>query len=212
MTVEPLVYVVDDDAAARDSVLALAKSQQVAAVAFDSAEAFLQAYNPSVPGCLVLDVRMPGMDGLELQRRLRALCQDLPVIVITAFADVPLAVEAFRQGALILLEKPCQNQDLWARIREGLALSRSRWELRARQRLMEDRMAQLTSGERAVLDLLLSGQTNKAIAARLDCGLRTVELRRANLLKRFDCTSLAQLAHELVVARLPDHPQTPEFA
>ncbi|HEX3999425.1 MAG TPA: response regulator [Pirellulales bacterium] len=200
------VFVVDDDPAARESVAALVGSHDLAAQTFASAAEFLAAYEPRQPGCLVVDVRMTGMTGLELQQELTARGYTIPVIVITGFADVPTAVRAMRAGAVTFLEKPCSDKELWASIETAL-----QWESRAmRQRTQREeilaRRATLTPAEVLVLGRLLAGHANKTIAAELDLGLRTVELRRATIMKKMEANSLAELVRMILSIENPPEP------
>jgi two-component system, LuxR family, response regulator FixJ len=187
------VFIVDDDPAARESVAALVGSHGVTTKTFGSAAEFLTAYAPAQRGCLVVDVRMTGMTGLELQEDLKRRGYSIPVIVITGFADVPTAVRAMRAGAVTFLEKPCSDKELWASIQTALD-----WESRSQQQRTQReeivaRKATLTPAEAQVLERLLAGKANKAIASELDLGLRTVELRRATIMKKMDANSLAEL-------------------
>lgn len=187
------VFIVDDDPAARESVAALVGSHGATTKTFASAAEFLAAYSPNQRGCLVVDVRMTGMTGLELQQELGKRGYTIPVIVITGFADVPTAVRAMRAGAVTFLEKPCADNELWASIQTAL-----QWETRSRQQRSQReeilaRRASLTPAEVQVLDRLLAGKANKTIAAELDLGLRTAELRRATIMKKMEANSLAEL-------------------
>ena len=185
-------------AAARVGRRARRTSHDVPTRTFASAAEFLASYEPSQRGCLVVDVRMTGMTGLELQQELSVRGYRIPVIVITGFADVPTAVRAMRAGAVTFLEKPCSDKELWASIETAL-----QWEARSRQQRTqrEDvvaRRATLTPAEVQVLDRLIAGKANKAIAAELDLGLRTVELRRATIMKKMDANSLAELVRMIL--------------
>ncbi len=164
--------VVDDDPAARDSVAALVKSKGVVAHTFASAEEFLAAFDPADFGCLVVDVRMTGMGGLELQEALSARNISWPVIVITGFGDVPTAVRAMKAGAFTFLEKPCRATELWNAIQAALANSMERKSQQQRLSEIQTRFGLLSADERLVLRMMLAGKTNKAIAAELDVGLR----------------------------------------
>jgi FixJ family two-component response regulator len=200
MTSEPTVFVVDDDPAARGSVAALVASHGLAVESFASAEEFLAAYDPARRGCLIADVRMAGMSGLDLQQHLAAKSSALPVIIITGFADIPMAVRAMQTGAVTFLEKPCADKELWQSIQVALD-----WEEQAqldRQDRAEiiARRASLAPGEVEVLDRLLAGKANKLIAVELGLGLRTVELRRATLMKKMHADSLAELVRLVLVA------------
>ncbi len=203
------VFIVDDDPAARESVAALVGSHGMPTKTFASAAEFLAAYSPGQRGCLVVDVRMTGMNGLELQQELGTRGYTIPVIVITGFADVPTAVRAMRAGAVTFLEKPCADNELWASIQTAL-----QWEARSRQQRSQReeilaRRATLTPAEVLVLDRLLAGKANKAIAAELDLGLRTVELRRATIMKKMEANSLAELVRLILSIEGPPEPVHP---
>lgn len=193
------VFIIDDDAAARESVAALVRSRGLEAETFDSAEDFLNRFNRSQCGCLVVDVRMPGMSGIELQEALPAHGIDLPVILLTGYGDIPTAVRAMRQGAVMFLEKPCDERQLWEAISKAAeceATVRSRRQQRAEIR---QRLATLTADETCVLHKLVDGLPNKTIAKELDLGLRTVELRRATILQKMQASSLAELVRMTLI-------------
>jgi two-component system, LuxR family, response regulator FixJ len=193
------VYVVDDDAAARESVLALVSLKGVRAQGFASAEEFLAHFNPQLTGCLVVDVRMTGISGLQLLQQLHSRHSTLPAIVITGYADVPMAVKAMQSGALTFLEKPCQDQELWQAIQQALDQEKSLQSLRRQKGEIESRLATLTEDEVAVLRKLLEGLPNKRIAVDLDIGLRTVELRRSNIMKKMSAASLPELVRMAIL-------------
>jgi RNA polymerase sigma factor (sigma-70 family) len=160
---------------------------------FSSAAEFLAAYRPNRAGCLILDVGLAGMSGLELQRRLIRDKISLPVVFVTGHANVAMAVEAMQLGAVNFLVKPVQEQQLWDSIRKALELdSQNRRRLARRQRA-EERLSKLTPGERKVLDLILEGKMNKEIAAELGLSTRTIEDRRAKLMKKMDAQCVAEL-------------------
>jgi len=193
------VFVVDDDAAARESVLALVSLKGVRAQGFASAEEFLAQFKPQLTGCLVVDVRMTGMSGLQLLQQLHSRHSTLPAIVITGYADVPMAVKAMQSGALTFLEKPCQDQELWQAIQQALDQEKSLQSLRRQKGEIESRLATLTEDEVAVLRKLLEGLPNKRIAVDLDIGLRTVELRRSNIMKKMSAASLPELVRMAIL-------------
>ena len=201
MAAQPTVFVVDDDLAVRQSVCALVKPMGVSTESFTSAEEFLDAYDRSRPGCLVTDLRMLGMSGLELQDKLAGMGITLPVIIVTAYADVPVAVCAMEKGAITLLEKPCRESDLWDAIRKALALDAERRQERARCRETQKRISQLTPDERQVMNLMIAGKPNKVIASELNLGVRTVELRRHHVFNKMHTESLAELVQLVVEAR-----------
>ena len=193
MTPEPTVFIVDDDAAVRRFLSGLIQSVELRVEAFASARDFLEAYEPGQPGCLVLDVRMPGMSGLELQRELAERAIDLPVIVLTGHGNVQVAVHAMKAGAVDFVEKPFDNELLLDRIQKAVAESvRARGE-RIKRIEIAERMQLLTPREREVLDLVVAGQTNKGVARRLDISEKTVEIHRANVMRKMKAKSLADL-------------------
>ena len=189
----PTLYLIDDDAAVSRALEAVGNLLRVPVLAFSSAESFLKFDFANAAGCLIVDIRLPGMSGLELQAALRERSCDLPVIIISGHADVTLAVEAMRLGALTVLEKPFPFDRLKTHIQEALELDRSRRETNLLRDQARDRLAALTSREREVLDLIVRGQTHKQIAAQLHLTLRAIEDRRARLMRRVGATSLAEL-------------------
>src|ERR1700732_1267282 len=189
----PTIYIVDDDEGVRNSVRFLLKSVGIASHMLASANEFLDTYKPEHPGCLVLDVRMPGMSGLELQQQLNLRGAIIPVIFITGHGDVPMAVEAMQQGAFDFLQKPFRDQDLIDRIQRALEKDRAnRAELKERARIRE-RIESLTPREREVLTLVTSGKPNKVMAGDLGVSQRTVEIHRARVMEKMAASSLAQL-------------------
>ncbi len=210
---DTVVYIVDDDPGARELVLALVQSHGLQAQEFSSAEEFLAVATPDLYGCLVLDIRMRGMDGLTLQDELVRRGIPLPVIVITGYADVPAAVRAMQAGAVNFLTKPCPPADLWNTIVAALERSRAARDQRIRNQTIEQRLGTLTDDEQAVLSKILEGTPNKLIARDLDIGLRTVELRRAKVMKKMGAESLAELIQMALtvgfVRRPPTSPSTP---
>ena len=198
------VFVVDDDPAARDSVAALVTSKGLAVESFESAEEFLASYDRSQGGCLIADLRMDGMDGLQLQQRLIEKRIRLPVILISAYANVPTAVTAMNRGAVTFLEKPCGDHELWTNIRKAIRQDAQQRSAQAVHSEVARRLATLTDGEREVLECLRRGCMNKVIASELDIGLRTVELRRANIMKKMEADSLAQLLKTVMSNESPE--------
>jgi FixJ family two-component response regulator len=203
---EPVIFVVDDDPAARVSLAALIKSRGMSVESFASAEEFLAAYRPGRRGCLLVDVRMTGMSGLDLLERLAELHAHLPVIVITGFADVPMAVRAMRAGATSFLEKPCTEQEIWDAIQAGLDTEAKANRLWQKREEIAARFESLSSGEREVLDRILAGSTNKVIAKDLNLGMRTVELRRANIMEKMGAGSLPDLVRRVLLVHPNDEP------
>lgn len=187
------VFVVDDDPVVRAMVGAVAESVQMQAEGFGSALEFLAAFDPDRPGCLVLDVRLPGISGLELQARLRARHAMLPVIMVTGFADVSTAVRALRAGALDFMEKPLSGHLLLERINEAVHMDRTRRHMAARFADFSARVVKLTPRERQVLTLIVEGRANRQIAEALVLSRKTVETHRANLISKTGVESLAEL-------------------
>lgn len=192
---EPLstVFIVDDDADMRDSLDYLLRSVGIATRTYPSATAFLSDYQTSQPGCLVCDVRMPDLSGLDLAERLVRTGVRLPVIFMTAHADVPMAVRALKSGAAEFIEKPFNAQAMLERIQRALAEDRRQRTAAAEWNEFAERMATLTDKERESLAMVLEGAPNKAMAARLEITERAVEMRRASIMKKLQAHSLAEL-------------------
>lgn len=188
-----LVYIVDDDEAVREGLTMLFRSVSLNARAYATADAFLEAFDPDRPGCIVCDVRMPGMSGLQLQERLADLDTDIPLIFITGHGDVPMAVTAMRDGAVDFLQKPFNEDQLLERVQEGLARHRESCAAHRRRRDIRDRYDTLTEREREVMAHLLRGAANKVIAIELDISPRTVELHRARVLSKMEVRTLTDL-------------------
>lgn len=190
---KPVVFVVDDDQGVRESVRILMRSIGVDAETFSSADDFLGEYDPNRPGCIVLDVRMPGMSGLELQERLVALGSPLPIIFVTAHGDVPMAVEAVKAGAMDFVQKPFRDQEIIDKIQDAFAENaQTRDRLRDRKRINE-KIASLTPREREVMGMVVEGKANKVIAIDLGLSQRTVEIHRARVMTKMEADSVSQL-------------------
>jgi len=187
------VFVVDDDEAVRGSMKLLLKTLGLPAQAFASAQEFLATFDTGRSGCLVLDIRMPGMSGLELQEELNARGAMLPIIFITGHGDVPMAVEAMQRGAMDFLQKPFRDQDLLDRVTKALEKDRAGRELLGNRERIRARIADLTPREREVMALVTQGKANKVIAADLDLSQRTVEIHRAHVMEKMGANSLAHL-------------------
>jgi FixJ family two-component response regulator len=190
---EPTIYVVDDDAGVSRALSSAGALLGHRVRAFASAADFLAAYVPDAPGCLVLDIKMPGMTGLELQRKLADEGSRLPIVMISGHADVRIAVEAMTLGALTLLEKPFRLDELIAHLRTALARDAANRAAASRQDAAAARLAALTPKEREVLERIARGATNKEIATDLGLSVRAVEDRRARLMKKMDAKSVADL-------------------
>lgn len=193
MTPEPTVFVVDDDRAVRESLRWLIQSVDLAVETFSRAQAFLDSYDPSRPGCLVLDVRMPGLSGLELQAKLAARNITLPVIIITGHADVPMAIRGMKQGAVDFIEKPFSDEVLLDRIRHSIELDSRNRLRREEQAEIASRAACLTPREREIMRMVVSGRANKVIAHKLGVSHKTIEVHRASVMTKMQADSLADL-------------------
>ncbi len=190
---EKTVFVVDDDDQARDSVCALIRSMGLSAESFPSAEAFLAACHDGLHGCLVTDLRMFGMSGIELQEELIKREITLPVIVITAYPRTSLTVRAMKHGAITLLEKPYADDDLWDAVREAIRIDETQREEKIRRQSVQRKLDSLSEKERDVMNLMVQGMANKVIASKLDVSIRTVEARRHDVFEKMEASSLAEL-------------------
>jgi FixJ family two-component response regulator len=190
---EPVVLIIDDDALMRQALENLLQSVGHVARAFASTEAFLATERPDAPGCLVLDVRLPGQSGLELQRRLAAAGVALPIIFITGHGDVPMSVSAMKAGAIEFLIKPFRDQDLLDAIHRGIELDRERRAASTVVAELRERYGSLTPREREVMDLVVAGRPNKQIAFELGISEITVKLHRAQVMRKMMAKSLPEL-------------------
>jgi two-component system response regulator FixJ len=198
---EPTIFVVDDDEAVRDSLCLLIKSVGLAVETFSSAQAFLDAYDQDRAGCLVLDIRLPGMSGIELHENLNERHAILPVIIITGHGDVPMAVQSMQRGAVDFIQKPFRDQDLLDRVNQALELDAQNRVLLMQQQAILDKLASLTPREGEVLDLIVAGNANKVIAYELDVSQRTVEIHRARVMEKMGASSVAHLVRMVMQAR-----------
>ena len=193
MQSQPIVHIVDDDSAIRDSLSFLMKSVGFESKVYASAETFLNQADFDKPGCLIVDVRMRGMSGLELQQVLNEKNSKLPVIIITGHGDIPMAVQAMQAGAVDFLEKPYDNQILIARIRQCLEEVTKEQDKESRIAEAKARLTQLTPRELEVLNLLVAGKHNKIIANELNISVRTAEAHRAKVMKKLQADSLSDI-------------------
>ncbi len=197
----PIVFVVDDDDAVRDSLMDLVDSVGLNARAFVSAKEFLDDFDASIPGCLVLDIRMPGMSGLDLQDRLVELGSKLPIVFITGHGDIPMAVRAVQRGAIDFIQKPFRDQELLDKVNQALKISSQKLKVHEAQQEIEERIAALTGRERQVMEMIVAGKANKVIALDLGLSQRTVELHRARVMEKMSARSLADLVRMVTRAR-----------
>lgn len=197
------VFIVDDDALLRAALQRLLGARGYACLAFDSAEAFLAQHDPAMPGCLLLDVQMPGLDGLALQRRLQALGPALPIVFLSGHGDIPMAVRALQAGAVNFLTKPVSAATLFPAVDAALAADARARQARAADQGWQQRLASLTPREREVLDGVIAGRLNKQIAAELGIVEQTVKFHRARIMERMQVHTVAELMH--LMARLEPH-------
>lgn len=202
MHADPTVYLVDDEPEVLDYVQSLLDSVGLRYETYRTADSFLESYEAHSPECLVLDIRMPGMSGLELQRRLKAQGATLPIVFLTGHSDVAMAVQAMKEGALDYIEKPCHSQVLLDTIQ--LALERDRAEMRKRELRdrMNGRLGSLTAREREVLELVVAGHPSKSIAASLNLSKKTIDLHRAHIMKKMEAQSVAELVRNALIPEL----------
>ena len=203
MPAEPTVFIVDDDRGVRNSIRELVLSVRLQAETFDSAQAFLDRYDPVRPGCLVLDVRMARMSGIALQERLAAMGAQIPIVFVSGHGDIAMAVGAIKRGAVDFVRKPYHEQQLLDAINEALARDAA-WRGRsadpAAESALAARIEALTPREREILERALSGMTSKTIASELGISYRTVELHRSHVLEKLGAESIAALSQQ--IARL----------
>ncbi|MFQ3324297.1 MAG: two-component system response regulator FixJ [Pseudomonadales bacterium] len=196
---DPKVYIVDDDEAVRESLALLLDSMDQNCQGFNSAVDFLDSYSGNMTGCLVLDIRMPGMNGLELQKQLNVQGCILPIIFVTGHGDVPMAVEAMQHGAVDFIQKPYREQDLLDKINMALALDKTNREALEHRHKIIEKLAALTPREKEVMEMMVDGKANKVIAIDLGISQRTVEIHRSRVMEKMATNSLAHLV-KMVVA------------
>ena len=204
MASEPVVHVIDDDDAARQSLEFLIDCAGLKVRSYASAIEFLNVVPDMEHGCIVTDVRMPEMSGIELLARLKALGVRDPIIVITGHADVPMAIKAMKEGVADFIEKPFAEDAILGAIRSAIARQTDRAQANEELELVKERLATLSQREREVLDGLVEGRANKVIAFDLDISARTVEVYRANVMTKMHARSLSELVRMVTLARLPD--------
>ena len=191
--IQQTVYVVEDDEAVRDSLELLLKSDSKPVKTYESANAFLKDYSDKMAGCIVLDIRMPGMDGMELQKKLNDKHSILPIIFVTGHGDVPMAVDAMKEGAVDFIQKPYREEALLEKIETALEQDQEqRKSLDEKQEIIR-RVKSLTPREREIMDRMIAGQANKVIAIELEISQRTVEIHRSRVMHKMGTHSLAHL-------------------
>jgi len=201
MSMTATVYVVDDDSSTRELLAWLMKRHELPVQAFPDARSFLHAYRPGDPGCLVLDLNMPGMSGLELQQYLKEQGVLLPLVFVSGRADVPKAVRAVREGAIDFIEKPFDYKRVVELVRECLARDAEARASRGRREEIRARLGTLTQREREVMDLVVDGRINREIAESLAISVKTVEAHRARIMEKLGVDSVAGLVQAVVAAR-----------
>ena len=202
---EAIVYVIDDDAQTRDALKNLMRSVGLHVEVFASAQDFLQSKRPDVPACLVLDVRLRGLSGLDLQKRMAEAKIEVPIIFITGYGDIPMTVQAMKAGAVEFLTKPFRNQELLDAIQQALERDRTTREQRAKNDELYDRYDSLTPREREVMTLVVAGLLNKQIAGELGTSETTVKNHRHQIMEKMGADSVAELvkmAYKLGIATL----------
>ena len=197
-----VVFVVDDDASLRESLKNLIRSVGLRVEAFASAPEFLRSKRPDVPGCMILDVRLPGLSGLDLQKRMAEADVEIPIIFITGHGDIPMTVQAMKAGAMEFLTKPFRDQDLLDAIQEALERDRQTREQRAEVEVLRRRFDSLTPREGEVMELMVAGLLNKQIAAELGASETTVKIHRHHVMEKMGAGSLAELVR-MAERRIP---------
>ncbi len=195
------VFLVDDDPDMQESIRSLLKSVGLPLESYTTAQDFLDKYDRSKEGCMILDVRMPGMSGLDLQQRMKEKGIDLPIIVVSGHADVPMTVRAIKTGAIDLIEKPFNDQVLLDRIHEGLEENSRRQQQKEESAEVVERMETLTPREKEVLNMVVSGKTNKNIAADLNISRKTLDIHRSKVLQKMKAESIADLVRMVLRQR-----------
>ena len=197
---EPTVFIVDDDSSVLKGLSRLMKSVELNEETYSSAQDFLDSYNPEQPGCLLIDMRMPGISGLELQEILQSMNILIPTIIITGYGEVTDAVQAMKNGAIDFIEKPFKGQYLLDQVHKAIAEDAQIRKKQAQQQVVSASLALLTAREREVMDLVIAGKANKVIALELGLSMKTVEFHRAHVMKKMKVDSVAELVDMCISA------------
>ena len=203
MTANPVVFVVDDDASVRSSLKFLLSTVGLHVESFDSADSFLRKALPDAPSCLVLDIRLPGLSGLDFQRELAAKKISIPIIFLTGHGDIPMSVRAMKAGAVEFLTKPFRDQDLLDAVRIALERDRARREQEKEVAVLQQRFDSLTPRERDVISMVVSGMLNKQIADQLGTAESTVKVQRSRALEKMQADSLVDLVRMIEKLKSP---------
>ncbi len=198
---EQKVFVVEDDEAVRDSLLLLLKAEGYQTQGFSDAQEFLKEDVNSLQGCVILDIRMPGMTGMELHKKLVEMGCALPIIFVTGHGDVEMAVEAMKQGAIDFVQKPYREEELLEKVRSGLAMDQEQHEALKYKEKLQQRIDSLTPRELEIMDMMVEGKANKVIAIDLNISQRTVEIHRSRVMQKMGTHSLAQLVQMVLAVR-----------
>jgi FixJ family two-component response regulator len=206
---EPIVYVIDDDESIRELLVWLMKRNEIRAESYPNAKSFLSAYRPDAPGCLIVDLFMPGMSGLDLQQYLKGAGIEMPVIFLSGRADVPKAVAAVKSGAIDFIEKPFDYRRIVELVRDCLKRDIESRGGREEARRRADRLATLTQREREVLERVIAGKVNRIIAEEMAISIKTVEAHRARIMEKLAVDSVAELVQATLGAKAPDRGGAP---
>jgi FixJ family two-component response regulator len=205
MSGDPTIFIVDDDEPLRDAICLLLESVGYQVSAYANGEAFLQDYYPGCAGCLVLDIRMPGMSGIELQEQMWRQGVQLPIIFISGHGDIPMAVRAMKAGAIDFLEKPFNDEDLLRSIRNALNTDSELRRIQSEKSRIATSLASLTSEERSILEMLCDGRSNKEMAQSMEMGIKILEAHRSNVMEKMGARSLAELVKLAVLGGVTSH-------
>lgn len=210
VSLDPIIYIVDDDQAVCDSLAYLLRSVHLTASVFSSPLEFLSNFDPNQFSCILLDVRMPKMGGMELLEKLHKEAPEIPIILISGYADVPTTVRAMKMGAFYLLEKPINNNDLIKIIQEAIRIGTQKWQKRLIRLQLRTRLAAITDREMEIIAQIIAGKRSKEIASQFGISAKTVEVHRANIMTKTQCKSVAELLQLVWLSECPlsglDHP------